>query len=177
VEPVQTNFEACLKFVLKEEGGDDDDPRDPGGRTSRGITQREYNAWQFLHHAATGDVWKADDATVKAIYQQSYWLPYCDALPAGLDLLYFDMNVNMGMHESTLLLQRGLGVTADGHFGIVTMAAIRQTHDLVELLKLVSTKREDFYKGLRTFRTFGKGWTGRVDRCLHLALTMAGGTA
>jgi lysozyme family protein len=172
---MQNNFEPCLKFVLPHEGGNDDDPRDPGGRTSRGITQREFNAWNQLHHQASGDVFKMDDATMRAIYQQSYWLPYCDALPKGLDLLVFDMNVNMGAHESIMLLQRGLRVSVDGHFGIVTMAAVRAMTDVGKLLTDVSAAREEFYKSLRTFKTFGRGWTTRVDDCLNAALHMHAG--
>lgn len=36
---MQSNFEACLKEVLKHEGGYVDHPADPGGATSRGVTK------------------------------------------------------------------------------------------------------------------------------------------
>ncbi len=44
-----SNFAASLAFVLQDEGGNDDDPDDHGGRTSRGITQRVWDAWLQLH--------------------------------------------------------------------------------------------------------------------------------
>lgn len=39
-------FEACLPFVLKEEGGYSNTPGDHGGATNYGIIQREYNAYR-----------------------------------------------------------------------------------------------------------------------------------
>ena len=43
------NFEYCLPFLLAHEGGNDDDINDPGGRTSRGILQTEYDAYRKRH--------------------------------------------------------------------------------------------------------------------------------
>src|SRR5215475_4531591 len=98
------NFSACLAFDERQdiEGGNDDDPQDPGGRTSRGIEQREYDAWNHLHGAPTGDVWTAPQHTIDAIFEHSYWQPYCDVLPLGIDLMYFDTAVNEGPHKATL---------------------------------------------------------------------------
>lgn len=168
------NFKPSLTFIRKWEGGNDDDPDDPGGRTSRGITQREFNAWCVLHNAAHSDVWACSDDTVDQIYYHQYWMPYGDALRKGLDLLFFDMCVNTGMHQATLLLQRGLKVTDDGHFGLVTMQACREHQDLPKLLKDIHARRQRFYKSLRGFRKYGKGWTRRDDECLAAALHMVG---
>ena len=37
-------YERSLQFVLEREGGRVDDPRDRGGRTNKGVTQRVYDA-------------------------------------------------------------------------------------------------------------------------------------
>lgn len=161
------NFQQALKYVLVDEGGNDDDPSDSGGRTSRGITQREYDAWCMLHHSPTGDVWRATDSTIAAIYQQQYWQPYCDSLPNGLDYEFFDMAVNMGMHEAIVLLQRTLGVDDDGHFGVITMAAVKRIPNMQQFVVNLSNTRRHFYTNLIASRPkdakFRRGWMNRVD--------------
>lgn len=39
------NFDKAVSFTYLDEVGNDDDPADPGGRTSDGIEQREWDAW------------------------------------------------------------------------------------------------------------------------------------
>ena len=50
--PAAQRFNACVQLVLQDEGGNDDDPDDPGGRTSRGIEQSEWDAWLLSHRAS-----------------------------------------------------------------------------------------------------------------------------
>lgn len=161
MDDIVDRFAICLPYTLKEEGGNDDDPEDPGGRTSRGIIQREYNVYRRQIGAPSKDVWVASDEEVAEIYRTQYWMPHCPAMPPGIDYLAFDMNVNMGPHESTLLLQRGLGVDDDGHFGLLTMDAIVHC-DPVRLIGAVSDQKNKFYRKLPTFRRFGKGWLNRI---------------
>ena len=174
MDDIVDRFAICLPHTLKEEGGNDDDPEDPGGRTSRGITQKEYNVYRRLIGAPSKDVWVASDEEVAEIYRTQYWMPHCGAMPPGVDYLAFDMNVNMGPHESTLLLQRGLGVDDDGHFGLLTMDAVAH-HDPIRLIGAVSDQKKIFYRKLPTFRRFGKGWLNRVREvelvCNRMAVT------
>jgi lysozyme family protein len=159
---MDANWPVCLKAILEQEGGNDDDVDDPGGRTSRGITQREYNAYRHLHGLeGLKDVWAASDQEVADIYHTSYWLPYCPQMPSGVDLVYFDEAVNAGPHEATLLLQRALNVNADGHIGIVTMAALKQANP-VFIIKKFSDLRRAYYRSLRLFRKYGRGWLNRT---------------
>lgn len=168
----ESNFSTCLIYILKEEGGNDDDPHDPGGRTSRGIIQREYNAYRHLHGELLQDVWQASDAEVADIYQTQYWQPWCPQCALGVDLLFFDMAVNNGPHEAAILLQRGLGVSVDGHIGLITLAAAK-TANAIRLIGAVSDARRAFYRSLKTFKYYGKGWFGRVDRIEQAAMKMA----
>ena len=64
---MQQNWPVCYKAVRVYEGGNDDDPRDPGGRTSRGIIQREYDAWRRGQNLLTCDVWSATDGEVEGV--------------------------------------------------------------------------------------------------------------
>jgi len=177
---VKSNFTKCLNFVLQDEGGNTDNPADSGGRTSRGITQYEYNAWCSLQKSPGGDVFLATDATIAAIYQQQYWLPNCDPLPVGTDYLLFDMNVNMGPRQATILLQRGLGVIADGHFGVITMAAAMKANPQV-LVPAVSNLKIAFYKELEREQpkdiVFDRGWMNRVANVQTRDLAMLAQTA
>src|SRR5271157_3262540 len=102
---VVSNFEPSLKLVLISEGGSDDDPHDPGGRTSRGITQREYNAYRIREGLVQGDVWRATDAEVKQIYHDSYWEPWCDKFPLGVDYVIDLLHLGVGRAPDIALHQ------------------------------------------------------------------------
>jgi lysozyme family protein len=168
---VKDSFSQALKWVLVDEGGDDDDPVDPGGRTSRGITQREYNAWKKLRGETPHDVWTATDAEVAEIYQEQYWNPYCDRFPVGLDYLYFDAAVNMGPNRAAVLLQRAIGVSSDGRIGPVTMSAVMDANP-ADVINEMSKEKTKFYRSLRTFWKFGRGWLNRVAHVQKNALSM-----
>lgn len=167
---MQSNFAESLKAVLKSEGGNDDDPSDHGGRTSRGVIQREYDAWRKEKGEAPADVWKATDEEIATIYHDEYWNPYCDGLPVGVDYLYFDMAVNAGPHRATLLLQRALGITTDGRIGPITRQAIRNA-DAKGLVEKYSIAKEAFYRSLHQPK-FLRGWLNRVRDVHMTALAM-----
>ena len=167
---MRDNFQASLHAVLKSEGGNDDDPADHGGRTSRGITQREYNAWLKERGRPFKDVWTASDEDVAAIYLQEYWLPLCDGFPLGVDYLYFDTSVLAGPHRAATLLQRALGLSEDGRVGPITRQAVGQMDPAV-LIQRYSDAKARFYKSLNQPR-FTKGWLNRVIESRATALGM-----
>lgn len=168
---VASNFQASLKLVLQSEGGNDDDPADHGGRTSRGITQREYDAWRHEKGLAQLDVWQAPQADVDAIYHDEYWNPLCDGLPAGVDYIVFNNNVLDGPVRSAKLLQQALGVTPDGRIGPITREAIRNTNSKDLIAKLSDASRA-FYLSLHQPK-FTKGWLNRVASVNTSATAMA----
>lgn len=170
---VAKNFDASLALVLKAEGGNVDDPADPGGRTSRGITQRVYDAYRRLLKLPTQDVFDATAVEVDDIYYQSYWEPYCDNLPLGLDYAYFDFAVNAGTHEAMVCLQRAASVAADGVFGPVTRQAVAAAGPLT-LIGLYSNQRRGFYRNLH-MSNFIKGWLNRADAVQSVAIQMSKG--
>jgi lysozyme family protein len=178
---MNANFLPCLAFVLKWEGGKDDDPADPGGRTFEGIEQREYNAWCKLRHLPGGDVWQCPQVTVTDIYRVSYWNPYCDALPVGLDLMFFDTAVNEGPAEAVIFLQAVLGVRPDGHFGVITGAAVKSITDVKTVVMQMSQARQAHYKALplknKRLKKFLRGWLNRDADCVEVAMKMVTGEA
>lgn len=174
---MKENWESSLAIILKEEGGNDDDPDDPGGRTSRGIIQREWNVYRQTHPNRPSDVWNASNEDVADIYHSNYWNPYCDSLPAGVDLVFFNTSVNSGRQQAVKELQRALGISADGMMGMITMSALNSnntsTRQSAFLIKDMCERRRAYYKQLKTFWKYGKGWLGRTDRVEKAALEMA----
>lgn len=169
-------FVRCLPWTLVEEGGNSDDPHDPGGATHEGITQREYDAYRRLKDLPLQSVFRATDAEVDEIYYTSYWQPWCPILVAGIDMVFFDNAVNEGPARAIILLQRSLGVSADGHIGIITRSALKeqtidQDHTL-QLLEKYETVRESYYKSLANFQYFGEDWLARAERITTAAKGM-----
>jgi len=169
---MQQTWPQAYGFVRKSEGGNDDDKADHGGRTSRGITQREYDAWRVKQGLPLQDVWLASEQEIETIYHDNYWEPNCDALPAGPDYLLFDFNVNAGPHRATVTLQRALGIADDGIFGPKTLAAV-QSANASDLIEKFSAEKISFYEALNQPR-FIHGWLNRVAEVKANALTMIG---
>lgn len=168
------NFQNSLKEILKYEGGNDDDPDDHGGRTSRGVTQREYTAWLTEYKRPNTDVWVAPQADIDQIYYDGYWMPLCNDLPTPVDFLYFNMSVNAGPHQATMLLQRALGVIDDGRIGPVTRDAITKIDPKSFVLKYKVTC-DAFYRRLGQPK-FLRGWLNRDVDAQQVALAMIEGT-
>jgi lysozyme family protein len=173
---MRANFQPCYAFIRKWEGGNDDDSADPGGRTSRGVEQREWDAFCKLHSMPESDVWTMPEILCTEIYQSSYWNPYCDVLPGGLDLMFFDTSVNEGPREAIIFLQRALHITADGHFGVVTAAAVRAITDVKTMISQLSDERKAHYDGIvqvhPRLKKFLRGWMNRNRDCLVTAQKM-----
>lgn len=162
---MKDNFENCLAISLPYEGGYVNHPKDPGGPTNKGITQRTLSAY-LGRPASIKDVKTISTQTVKDIYKEQYWdRIWGDKLPLGLDLAVFDYAVNSGISQAVKTMQREVGIKADGVMGLKTLDAINVTIAKIGLPKLVQnycTARYSFLKKLRTWGTFGAGWTRRV---------------
>ncbi len=157
-------YARALTRVLAHEGGKVDDPRDPGGRTNQGVTQRVYSAFRQRRGAEPRDVFQMSPAERDAIYKVQYWdVIRGDALPAGVDYVVFDGAVNSGPVQSVKWLQRALGVKVDGQLGEATLAAAAAYPDHDALIGAILDRRMTFLRALKTWPVFGKGWTRRID--------------
>jgi lysozyme family protein len=166
------NFRDCLEIVLKHEGGVSNHSKDPGGFTNLGVTQRVWEEW--VGHEVDEKAMRAlTPALVAPMYEMKYWrTSYCEKLPRGLDLLVFSMAVNAGSGRSVKLLQDAIGVVADGIIGPRTMAKINEAN-VETLIDKFSEARTAYYKGLKLFPVFGRGWLNRTDKERLEALQMA----
>jgi glycosyl hydrolase family 108/predicted peptidoglycan binding protein len=164
-------FDACMPFIFKAEGGYSDTPGDPGGPTNFGITLATLKAYESNQNLTADDVKKLTPAIAKEIYRANYWnRMQCGALPAGLDLEVFDFGVNAGPGEAVKMLQKIVGVTADGSIGPITLAALGQLKPR-DLISQYSQARLAYYKGLNN-PEFEQGWTNRANQIQMAAAQM-----
>jgi lysozyme family protein len=169
---MKTNFETAIALVLEHEGGYINHPRDPGGATNFGVTQAVYDAYRKNNGQPKQSVKFITTAETRAIYKFQYWdRVQGDLLPIGLDYAVFDFAVNSGVGRAAKYLQAVLGVAQDGQIGARTLAAI---HSPSAAINDLCDRRMSFLRNLRTFLTFGKGWTRRVTGVRAKALDMAG---
>ncbi len=153
---MHANFGTSLAFTLHYEGGLANDPRDPGGRTNQGVTQRTFSAWLARRGERARDVVRMTAAERDAIYRSGYWDAVgADRLGDGIDLALFDFGVNSGPAQAL----RAYRAAPEGDGG----TAVRR----------VCARRLSLLHRLGTFRTFGRGWTARVVACEALGVKMA----
>lgn len=155
------------------EGGYVNHPKDPGGATNKGVTQRVYDTYRKSKGLALRSVKLITDAEVAEIYKTQYAdkIRY-DELPAGVDYATLDGAVNSGVSRGAKWLQSALGISADGVVGPGTISAAAKA-DAINTVKSVCAKRMSFLRGLTIFSTFGKGWTSRVARVEAESVSMA----
>ena len=168
-----SNFEKCLEIILHHEGGYVNHPKDPGGETNLGVTKRVYEEW-----GGTKDMKDLTVEDVAPIYKKNYWdRVKADQLPEGLDLCVFDWAVNSGTGRAAKKLQAMIGTTVDGGIGPNTLRALKmycQTEGIEAAISDYTKMRQEFYEGLSTFDTFGRGWTRRNEETELEAYKMAG---
>lgn len=170
---MKENFEKCLAKMLAHEGGYVNHPQDPGGMTNLGVTKRVWEEW-VGHDVDEKQMRALTPETVAPLYKRKYWdAVRADDLVAGVDYCVFDVAVNSGPGRAIKFLQSSVGVTADGGFGPATLAAVKKVEaDPIRLIELYSAKRLEFLQSLKTFETFGKGWSRRVAEVKQAALAM-----
>ena len=169
---MQGNFDECFKLVLKSEGGwtgVNGLKGDPGGETNLGVTKRVWEEY-VGHPVKTLKNLTKDD--VAPLYEQKYWRPcYAEVLPRGLDFVVFSMAVNAGPGKSVKLLQQSIGCVPDGIIGPRTRELISSSNGATLIAKFSETRRE-YYRSLKLFPVFGRGWLNRVDHEEAEALEM-----
>lgn len=168
---MKSNYTASLERVLQDEGGYTNDATDPGGPTNFGITIHDYRMYINPKGTAT-DVKNMTVDQAKVIYKARYWdAVKGDDLPAGIDYVVFDYGVNSGVSRSAKVLQKLVNVPQDGEIGPDTIAAVKK-QDPKALVNAICDERMTFLKKLKTFKTFGKGWTRRVEGGRAFALSL-----
>ena len=159
------NFEQSFQEILRHEGGFVNHPRDPGGITNLGCTKATYEDW-VGHKVSEEFMRKLQPSHVQALYKVKYWdAVRAGDLPRGLDLCVFDFGINAGPQRAKRYLQMMVGAKPDGLIGPATLAAVNnyiRRHSLEMAIDRYQDLRIEYYRKLRTFATFGRGWLRRV---------------
>lgn len=108
------SFDKAIELVLEHEGGYVNNPLDPGGETKYGISKRAY---------PFEDIAGLTLERAKEIYKRDYW-KYDAVLDQRVANKLLDMAVNMGASQAHKIVQKALGITADGVFGPATLKAV-----------------------------------------------------
>jgi lysozyme family protein len=166
------DFEKAIQKVLRHEGGYVHHPRDPGGETNFGITDRldgKVDGLIDVDGNGSGDI------TVKAlreeqarvIYKREFWdkMRGDEIKNQQVAEIVFDAYVNMGP-RALKLLQKEIGVEADGVFGPVTISILNLASPVV-VFNQFKDARIYFYKDLvkrkPELKVFEKGWMNRIN--------------
>jgi len=169
------SLDKALAFIRPWEGGFSDHPRDPGGATNFGITQRTYDRYRRAFSKPTRSVREITQLEVRTIYERYYWLKSkSDQLPASLALVHFDCAVIPGLGAAAKLFQVSVGTKVDGAIGPKTLAKMRAKwrRDPDGLIVEYCARRALRYAGTRNRKTFGLGWMRRLCDCERAALEL-----
>ena len=168
-----SDFAEALALVLQMEGGRVDHPRDPGGRTNQGVTQRTYDAWREHHHQPPRSVYAIARNEVESIYHDGFAAPVCfGRLPTGVAYAVFDAAVNSGPARAIRWLQGAADLRTTGRLDSVALTTIGSRPAPV-LIDRLCDLRLGLLRHLPGWAPFGRGWTRRVAFVRQHALAMA----
>jgi lysozyme family protein len=172
---MDASFDPSLAFTLSEEGGFNENPRDPRFTSNHGISLARLR--RFLREPALSpdDIKRVPCITVRALYRADFWNRVrCDALPAGVDLMLFDHAVSAGPDRAGRALQRAVGAkweAVDGAIGPDTLDPANLMDPLV-LLEAVAAMQRASYRQMAAFGLFEETWLARLDRRRNAALAL-----
>lgn len=182
---MEVNYPLCLRKMLRYEGGFANHPKDPGGRTLQGVTQAVYNNYRkkkgrpiqkLTAGMMTTPQWQEE---MGEIYRGGYWLPVQGpTIHHGVDGALFDYGVNSGPRRAIRVIQHLSGRPVTGRLTAEDVQAINKRSP-VRMVKAICDERLAFVQSLRTWKTFGRGWSSRIKDvrayCTQLALKQAPG--
>lgn len=151
------DFKQAFDRLIGHEGEYVNHPADPGGETMFGVTARVA-----LAHGYSGPMRSLSRDKAREIAKAAYWdRVQADQYDGAIGFQVFDAAYNHGIETAVRLLQRAIGVADDGHFGPVSLAALKRM-SVTDVLARFNAERLEFYTKLSTWPEFGKGWARRV---------------
>lgn len=173
------DFSIALKYALRFEGGYSNDPKDPGGPTNKGVTQKKFDEWLLGKGFPPRSVASITEQEIVQIYHEEFWMKFkCGYLPTPLSIAVFDFCVNAGGNGAKRL-QRVLGMKGNAIDGIIGNATLKAVRDFansdartLDLVKAYQRGRKAYYYNIVTKKPslvrFIKGWLRRVDELSEL---------
>jgi lysozyme family protein len=165
------DFDTAFDRLIGSEGGFGALPEDSGNWTGGVVGRGELKGTKFGISAAAYpylDIKNLTLAQAKEIYFRDFWAILGNAHPA-VKFQLFDASVNHGYPNAIRMLQNAVRVAPDGQWGRISQAALdaMETNDI--LLRFVAFRLK-YWASLKSFDTFGRGWTNRgADNLLYAA--------
>lgn len=177
-----SRFDNFANVTFQHEAGYVDNPKDKGGPTNFGITQKVARA-----HGYMGLMQALPKSFANDIYGKDYWNNLYDLISdIRLAFKLFDLGVNCGVNRAVKNLQQAISmirnefalngdsncgniiyITVDGIFGKDTLTAVNQCPANI-LYKKYCKVQEDFYRNLvdkdKTQKIFLNDWLNRLNK-------------
>lgn len=154
------NFDVAFDRLMGHEQGYVNNPKDPGGETSWGISKRSY---------PNLNIKKLTREDARKIYRRDFWdRIHADEMYDGVAFQALDFAVNSGIEVAVRKLQLAVGVADDGYWGPVTRKAAQAMAEHRIIMRLIA-ERMDFQTLLSNWSDAGKGWTHRNAQNLRYA--------
>lgn len=172
----------CFEYVMNVEGGEklSMDERDPGNWTGGKVGVGELKGTKYGVAASAYpnlDIKNLTKEQACDIFKKNYWDKCkCDQMNPAIALLVVDCAYNSGVPRSSKILQECVGAGADGIIGNGTLGKVKEATNTSDKLQKLSwelrEKRLTFLQSLSTWKTYGKGWTNRVNKIFDWSVVM-----
>lgn len=176
------NIYHLIGLITKWEGGFVNDPSDPGGATNKGVT---ITTWKKTGYDKNKDgVIDVDDLELithqdmlEVVLRPHFWNPWqADRiLNQSIANIVVDWAWHSGM-GTVMLVQKILGVKADGIVGEQTLNAINTYQNQNELFMKIKMSRSFYIKCICNkrpeLRCYKKGWLNRIADFKYIAMLL-----
>lgn len=160
-------LETALQKVLGWEGGFANDPDDSGGPTMKGVTiatYKEYCRRKGRPVPTVNDLKKITNTEILDLADLLYWskIRGNEIKNQSIANLCFDCVWGSGTGYIKVI-QKVLGVTADGIFGPASLNALNNWNPQSKLFELLWNRRKKYLEGCSSAWKYLKGWMRRLN--------------
>ena len=181
-------FDLAYNITKGNEGGYSNNPNDHGGRTYRGISEKnfpDWEGWKIIDQyepIKEGYVIKNPvlDKMIYDFYQRVFWEPnhLSDISNQVLTNEIYDAGVNFGVGTAAIMLQKSLNLLnnngkkfadlkVDGVIGWMTTQAVNSFQRQMDLMKTFNGERFCRYKEIcekdPSQEVFFQSWLNRIN--------------
>ena len=162
-----------LGRIFKHEGVYSSRESDPGNWTGGKIGVGDCNGTKYGISAAAYpelDIENLTQEDAADIYIADYLAPIkAHHFEDGVAYQMLDFAVHSGPGTAKRQLQEAIGVTADGHIGPVSLAAMGQYSE-AGLIMILLSKRLNYLTRLYNWTTESRGWARRISHNLRIGV-------
>lgn len=176
-------FKDAVEWVLEQEGGYVNDPKDQGGATNHGITLVDLAHFRKDPSLGVQAIKDLSVAEAQEIYRQYYWTPLgLDKVKSRLAAIcILDQAVNRGVHRvvdeiQTVLNASGATLSVDGLMGASTLEALNSLNESTErafVVRFIILAKAMYVRIVTRDPTqleFLAGWDSRTSQLLSLLI-------